>query len=92
MAAPVNGPPKSTPIVIVRPIASPATTLNWLRASTAAPKITNTRKNVRIASSQKAGAGIHAVAERRHAEFDASVAARGSSCLTSSAASAAPPN
>ncbi len=40
----------STSIVIVRPIASPATCLKVLRGSTAVPKTTQTRKNVSTAS------------------------------------------
>ena len=91
-AAPVNGPPNSTPIEIVRPIASPATALNGPRVSTAAPNTTSTRKNVKTASSRKPELASTPWPSAGTPSFTASVVARGSRSRTSSAASAAPPN
>src|SRR4029077_6181167 len=81
---PGNGPPKSTSIAIVNPIASPATALKGLRVSTAAPNTTNTRKNVRIASNRKPELALTPCPSAGTPSFTASVVARGNSCLTSS--------
>ena len=56
--------------MIVRPIASPATTLNGPRVSTAAPNMTKHEEERQDRLEQEAGAGVDAVAERGHAEVD----------------------
>ena len=68
IAAPVNGPPKSTSIVIVRPIARPAIDLNVPRASTAAGEHHPHEEERQDRLQAEARARVHAVAERRHAE------------------------